>query len=254
MTDVAPGEPQVEADAPLEDEPLAATSLHDRLREAILTGELPAGAVMSQVELARDFNVSRTPLREAIRMLQREGLIEAEANRRVRVAPISLEDLEQLYALRIVTESLGVRLTVPHLDAEDDAFLVEAVRQMNQLDAATNFVQKDRWHRAFHERLVQHAGARIVAALRDLRDHAGRYRRLYVQSHAQAWAVAEVEHDALLEAARARDAQRAGVQTARHLARTALTVISTIAPEHEPTAIRTALRSVTEATPSEDVF
>jgi DNA-binding GntR family transcriptional regulator len=224
------------------------------LRDAILSGELPAGLVMSQVELARDFHVSRTPLREAIRMLQREGLIEAEANRQVRVTPISLEDLEELYTLRIVNEALGVRLTVPHLTPADDAFLEQAVEKMNHYSAETEFVLKDRWHRAFHERLVEHAGTRVVAFLRDLRDHAGRYRRIYVQSHEEAWAVAIVEHGQILEAARERDAARAGVLTARHLARTALTVMGTIAPEYEPAAVRTALRSVLESAPSEDVF
>ena len=79
-----------EASSIVRDEQPAAVTVHDRLRDAILSGELAAGTVMSQVELARRFNVSRTPLREAIRMLQREGLIEGEANRRVRVTPISL--------------------------------------------------------------------------------------------------------------------------------------------------------------------
>jgi DNA-binding GntR family transcriptional regulator len=229
-------------------------TLHDRLRDAILSGELPAGAVMSQVELAREFEVSRTPLREAMRMLQREGLIEAEANRRVRVTPISLEDLEDLYSLRIVNEALGVRLTVPHLTSEDDAFLEHAIAETNRYSAETDFVMKDRWHRAFHDRLVQHAGARVVAFLRDLRDHAGRYRRMYVSSHDEAWTVAVIEHDLILQAARDRDAALAAGLMARHLTRTALSVIGTIAPEHEPAAIRIALRSVLDPAPSQDVF
>jgi DNA-binding GntR family transcriptional regulator len=242
----------MEAQPNLEEVRPSAT-LHDRVRDAILSGELPAGAVMSQVELAGLFHVSRTPMREAIRMLQREGLIEGEANRRVRVAPISLEDLEELYTLRIVNEALGVRLTVPHLTPEDDTFLEQAEDEMNRYSAETEFVMKDRWHRAFHECLVQHSGSRVVAFLRDLRDHGGRYRRMYVKLHEEAWAVAMVEHAEIREAARERDAARAGVLTARHLARTALTVMGTLAPEHEPAAVRTALRSVLEAAPSKDV-
>jgi GntR family transcriptional regulator, rspAB operon transcriptional repressor len=244
----------MEASSQLGDGGQTSLTLHDRLREAILTGELPAGAVMSQVELARQFEVSRTPLREAMRMLQREGLIEGEANRRVRVTPISLADLEELYSLRIVTEALGVRLSVPRLTAEDDAFIDHAIAETNRYSAETDFVMKDRWHRAFHERLVQHAGARVVAFLRDLRDHAGRYRRIYVASHDEAWTVAVIEHDLILEAAHERDAALTAGLMARHLARTALSVIGTIAPEHEPAPIRTALRSVLDAAPSQDVF
>jgi DNA-binding GntR family transcriptional regulator len=238
----------------VDDEGQTSISLHDRLRDAILSGELPAGEVMSQVELAREFEVSRTPLREAMRMLQREGLIEAEANRRVRVTPISLEDLEELYSLRIVNEALGVRLSVPRLTAEDDAFLDHAIAETNRYSAETHFVMKDRWHRAFHDRLVQYAGTRVVAFLRDLRDHAGRYRRMYVASHEEAWRVAVVEHDLILQAAHDRDAALTSGLMARHLARTALSVMGTMAPEHEPAAIRVALRSVLDPAPSQDIF
>ena len=67
--------------------------VYRRVREAILEGEIAPGTVMSQVAMADDLGVSRTPLREALRMLQSEGLVEAERNRRVRVAAISPVDL-----------------------------------------------------------------------------------------------------------------------------------------------------------------
>lgn len=236
------------------DHTFAVGSLHDRLREAILSGELPPGAVISQVELARVYRVGRTPLREAIRMLQREGLIEGEVNRRVRVTPISVDDLEEIYALRIVNEALGVRLTVPQLTTEDDTFIERAIQEMDRYSAETEFAMKDQWHRAFHARLVGHAGSRIVALLRDLRDHTGRYRRAYVQMHNEAWSTAVLEHAAIFEAARERDAERASVLMARHLARTALTVMGTLAPDYEPASVRTATLSVLDSASSEHVF
>src|SRR4029077_7455826 len=63
--------------------------VYARLREAILNAELAPGLTMSQAALADQLGVSRTPLREALRLLQGEGLIEAEPNRRVRVAPVT---------------------------------------------------------------------------------------------------------------------------------------------------------------------
>ena len=66
-------------------------------------------------------------------MLQRDGLIEAELNRRVRVAAISFEDLEQLYALRIVTESLALRASVDRFTAADLASMERALEEMNVL-------------------------------------------------------------------------------------------------------------------------
>src|SRR3954453_2817779 len=63
--------------------------VHRTIREAILDGTLEPGTTMSQVMLADELGVSRTPLREALRMLQNEGLIESEPNRRVRVSEVS---------------------------------------------------------------------------------------------------------------------------------------------------------------------
>src|ERR1700743_3766248 len=96
----------------------SAEYVHRRVREAILEAELPPGETMSQVALAEDLGVSRTPLREALRMLQGEGLIEARPNRRVRVAPMSADDLEQLYAVRVALEAQALRLAIPRMSAE----------------------------------------------------------------------------------------------------------------------------------------
>src|SRR5918998_502569 len=109
--------------SPLDSGLITVEDLFAELREQILSGELPEGAILSQVKLAERFGVNRTPLREALRMLQREGLIEAQYNRRVRVSRLSTADLEDLYAQRIVTEALGVRLTVPTLEPQDIADL-----------------------------------------------------------------------------------------------------------------------------------
>ena len=79
--------------------------VYRRVREAILEGEIAPGAVMSQVALADELGVSRTPLREALRMLQSEGLVDAQANRRVTVRPISATDLEELVVMRVALET-----------------------------------------------------------------------------------------------------------------------------------------------------
>jgi DNA-binding GntR family transcriptional regulator len=82
--------------------------------------------------------VGRTPLREALRMLQREGLVEAEPNHRVRVADFSIPDLEQLYAMRISLEALAIRLTVPHLQKEEPRRLEAYLTQMAGLPTPKN--------------------------------------------------------------------------------------------------------------------
>src|SRR5690242_19751293 len=90
--------------------------VYERLRGAILRGDFSADQEISQPQLARELGISRTPLREVLRMLQREGLVVAQANRRLQVAGTSLPDLEQIYATRLPLEALAARFSVPRLD------------------------------------------------------------------------------------------------------------------------------------------
>ena len=113
--------------------------VYARVREAILDGELAPGAVMSQVALAEELGISRTPLREALRMLQSERLVEAEPNRRVRVAPMSAADLEELCIARISLEAEAMRLSVPRLTPENLARLEGYMAEMAHYAAAKDY-------------------------------------------------------------------------------------------------------------------
>jgi DNA-binding GntR family transcriptional regulator len=241
--DTAASPPDVASEPEATDE-LRTALIHDRLREAILQGDFDANVPISQVQLAKRLGVSRTPLREALRMLQREGLIHSEPNRRVRVTALSVTDLEQLYATRIVVEALALRLSVPHFNAQDLAEIEARLTEMAEVAQARD---PDRWespHRSYHELLRQHAGTRLIRIARELSDHSERYRRVYL-SEPRAWSSAIEEHEAIFEACRAGDAPLAGERIARHLARTALTVIAGVAPEHDPAPVRTSLQMVT---------
>lgn len=83
-------------------------SVYRSIRRMILTGAVKSGQPLSQVQLASEFEVSRGPVREALRMLQREGLIEAETNQRGRVATFSPAEMEQVCALLVVNVGAAV--------------------------------------------------------------------------------------------------------------------------------------------------
>ena len=217
-------------------------AIHDALREAILGGDLCAGAVLSQVSIAESFGVSRGPVREALRLLQREGLVDAELNRRVRVAEFSVSDLEELYAMRVVNEALAVRATVPRLTSHE---LEDLHRCLEEMDATAG-VDVHAWeqpHRRFHRGLVAHAGPRLVRLVEQLSDHAERYRRAYISGDPRAWSVGAAEHREIYEAVKRGDASAASVATVQHLARTALTVLANLAPTHDPTLVRGAMHA-----------
>lgn len=245
-TDAAPADPRgVVADGSLGLSARDSTSvIHDSVREAILSGELGAGTAVSQAKIAEQFGTSRGPVREALRLLEREGLVEAQVNQRPRVAGLSIEDLEELYALRIIVESLAITVSVPRFDGSDLTHLHELLDGMAATGEGRDTRRYDALHHRFHRELGKYAGARIVSDADRLYDHATRYRQIYREQTPRAWSVAAQEHRDIVTACETGDAREAGVLLSRHYARTALTVLAMIRPEHEPVLVRVALQRV----------
>jgi DNA-binding GntR family transcriptional regulator len=217
--------------------------LHLALREQILNGRLSPGSVVSQVKLARAFEVGRTPLREALRMLQREGLVQAEFNRRIRVSPLSTSELEQIYAHRIVLEAVAIRGSIPRFTPEELARLHALVEEMESFmpNPAERLDEWERPHREFHRLLVAHAGDRIVEDLRRLQDHAERYRAILGRDLPAAFGPGAREHAELVSAVELRHKEEAGRILAAHLARSGLALIAQTDPAHDGVALREAL-------------
>ncbi|HWF73516.1 MAG TPA: GntR family transcriptional regulator [Solirubrobacteraceae bacterium] len=217
----------------------SADDVYERVRTAILDGELAPGAVMSQVALAEELGISRTPLREALRMLQSERLVEAEPNRRVRVAPMSPADLEELYVVRVTLEAEAVRLSVPRMTPEDLALLEGHMAQMAHYAGAKDYRRWGVPHRAFHRALTAPSGERVNDMLGQLFDHAERYRRLHIGQGPSAWATAE--HREILDACKAGDRDASAGRLAGHLARTGLEVSELLDPAYDPEQLRIAV-------------
>lgn len=206
----------------------AAEFAHHRIRRAILDGELAPGAVLSQVQLAAEFGISRTPLREAVSRLEAEGLIANDFNRRMRVSELDLDDFDQIYAIRMALEPLGIHATVGDLSADEQAALSAHVVGMDLAIQSEDMETFRRHHRDFHLGLGAKAGARITRQLADLWDHSERYRLAYlhydVDRHGSALIqklqTSQVEHRRILDAALAADAATCAHLEVAHLART----------------------------------
>jgi DNA-binding GntR family transcriptional regulator len=214
-----------------------------KLRKAILDGELAAGARLSQVQLASTFDMSRGPLREALRLLERDGLIVTVHQRMVRVSQVSMADLDELYALRIVNESLAVRLAVPVMGEKDFSRLRGRIDDM---EAAALVEDWEAWrtsHRDFHVALFSPAGERTAQMLGELFDHADRYRRIY-HYRGQDPSTAAAEHREITAACVDGDRELASVRVAQHLARSGLLLCAHGAVDYEPLRIREAWRFV----------
>jgi DNA-binding GntR family transcriptional regulator len=217
----------------------SAEDVYGRVRGAILDGELVAGTVMSQVALADDLGVSRTPLREALRRLQSEGLVLGEPNRRVRVAPMSTADLEQLYVMRVTLEAEALKLSVPRMTPEDMARLEGLMAEMAHYADERDYRRWNLPHHEFHRALTHHAGARVNVELAQMFDHAERYRRLHIGQGPSAWAT--TQHRDILDACKADDRSRAAGLLAGHLARTGLEVSELLDPDFIPDLLNAAV-------------
>ena len=218
--------------------------VHEQLRRAILAGDIPPGQATSQIVLARELGVGRTPLREALRMLQHEGLVLSQPNRRVRIAELSVVDLEELYVARIALEAVAARLTVPSLTPEDIALLEGVMAQMDSLIELGSSAAIIDAHLAFHAGFVKGAGERPAVLMAQLHDHAERYRRIFAASAPDRWPLRRAEHRAILDAAKNGDADGTADALAVHSVRTARLVAAGLDPDHELTRLRATLAAV----------
>lgn len=218
--------------------------VHERLRTAILRGEIPAGATTSQAALSKELDAGRTPLREALRMLQREGLVISEPNRRVRIAELSTDDAEELYIMRISLEAVAVRITVPTLESSDFAALEGYMAQMNQYMRTGDSPGMRQPHYEFHQLLIAAAGPRVSEMIGQLFDHAERYRLRYGANRQEVWEQRRAEHRAIVDAAAAGDPDLAALRLTEHYARTAALIFGAADPDHDLARLRTTIRTV----------
>lgn len=202
-----------------------ADHLHGRIRE----GALRSGSVLRETELAAELGVSRTPVREALRLLAADGLVEVRANRSAVVRSLDSAQLRHLFQVREALETLAVELAAPRLTPEDferlDA-LGHAAADPSRRAAARRFDVE------LHQTIARRSGNPFLAAeierLHDLvelvRDQVG--------DRLNALAVAHRQHRKILDALRRRDSPAARKAMAEHLRSTR--EIAVLAAEPEP--------------------
>ncbi len=188
--------------------------------------------------------ISRGPVREAFRLLERDGLIDTRVNHRARVAALSVDDLEHLYTLRVLNESLALSVSVPHFTPDELAELDELAEELRAPDPRTfDFEVWDRVHQRFHLLLLTHSGRRMLEAAAGWMEHTQRYRRTYAEG-GRGLPPGAAEHARMAQLSRDRDAAGAARLLALHLSRAALTLLAQMAPTHEPALLRAAIRQV----------
>jgi DNA-binding GntR family transcriptional regulator len=197
-----------------------AARAHEAIRAAIVDGRLEAGERYSVARLAERFGVSRTPVREALLLLEREGVVRFERNRGVRVLETSAHDLEEVFTLRLLLEVPATYracalLTAADLDAlQHELDAMEALAHSGEEGA---FMAHDT---RFHEIILRAAGNRrlatIIGGLRDL----VRFRGASTVGRSRGLRAIHAEHAAIIAALRAGDPAQAAERMRAHLLNT----------------------------------
>jgi DNA-binding GntR family transcriptional regulator len=183
---------------------LARSVIEQTLRSAILDGRLPCGIALRQQDLADLFGVSRMPVREALRQLEAQALLNVVAHKGAVVAPLVQGDAAQTYALRILLESEALRLSVPLLDTAD---LEQAARYIDELETELDYTEIGRLNRLFHMALYGKApNKRLLKLVEDGLNEEERFLRFNLEAMGLG-KLSQEDHRAMLRAAQERDVE-----------------------------------------------
>ncbi len=193
----------------------------DTLRERIMRGELQPGEGLPMRALAEKFGVSVIPVRDALRLLAGEGLVELQPHRGARVVRISELDLEQIFLARLPLELLAATKALEALTPIDLRALGRLETQLERTRDARRWLELNR---QFHMQMYERSGyPRIVRIIEGLWDLVEPYLLLFMRNRG-AVVNAEREHREMIEAAEAGDAARLRALVAKHLMGTAVHV------------------------------
>src|SRR5215471_19442457 len=207
---------------------LQRTGLHketmERLRNLIVRGDLAPGETLVEADLSEALGISRTPLREALKLLASEGLVELRLNRSAMIAPMRQEEVEELFEAvsgieRVAAEHAALRMTERDLEKLDQ--LQERMERLHDSGKLRDYFELNQ---QIHSFIVACSRNRALKATHDWLLGRAERARFFALSSQERWDESVQEHRALLAALKERDAERAGRLLAHHVIRTGVVV------------------------------
>nr|WP_153328242.1 MULTISPECIES: GntR family transcriptional regulator [Pseudomonas] len=195
---------------------MARSEIEETLRNAILDGRLPCGTAIRQEALAKLFGVSRMPVREALRQLEAQGLLQVVQYKGAVVAPLIEDNSLETYELRQLLEAQALRLSVPLLSKED---FEEAEGYIEALEIEKDFGKIGTLNRQFHQALYCKApNKKLLALIESGLIEEERFLRFNLEQM-NLGKLCQDDHRALLRYARARDVEACIAELELHLQR-----------------------------------
>ena len=198
------------------------------LRQAILRGELQPGERLMEIQLAKKLGVSRTPIREAIRKLELEGLVTMIPRKGAEVAGITEKNLRDVLEVRRSMEELSIELAVQRMKDEDIERLEEAEQEFRKALETDDLMRIAQSDEAYHD--VIYAGTyndKLVQILNNLHEQMYRYRLEYIKDTGKRQ-VLLIEHESILRALKTRNLEQAKRAMREHIDNQEITVLKNL--------------------------
>lgn len=192
-----------------------AEEVYTRLKRDIVSHKLPPGTPLNELGLAQSLNTSRTPVREALRRLQAEGLVEIVRSRGARVSEVSFREASEAYEIRGLLEPHAARLAVERLTEESARSLREMRDRLNAPSLTSDTAVRWEMDRELHDLILETAGNELLRSL--VWDLRVRTDRAYAYLAEGALAASRREHVHILEAILSKDANAAEESLRTHL-------------------------------------
>ena len=186
-----------------------ADQVYEALERDILSGKYRDGELLSENRISQETGASRTPVREALRRLETEGLTQTLPNRGVAVRPVTAADARDIYEIRMRVEGLAARRAASSAGSEDVRVLFEVAELQEFYASRSNAEQLKILDTQFHEEIYRLCGSEyLMQMLRDMHRRIQRFRKLSMQEPGRI-SVIPKEHRSIAEAIRDGDPDRA---------------------------------------------
>lgn len=193
--------------------------VYEELKRQILIGEIPPGTRMMEVELADDMGVSRTPIREAIRKLEKEGLVSIEPRRGAYASEISIKDMVDVLEVREFLESMAAGLAAKKISNEEKEKISKAslaYKKAVESGQTEDIIKADE---LFHKLIVECSGNKtLIQMMNQVQELALRFRYIYYEDFSR-YKNMPYEHQEIVDAVASGNEERAKEKAYTHVQR-----------------------------------
>ncbi len=191
--------------------------VYEELKREILVGEIAPGTRMMEIELADEMGVSRTPVREAIRKLEKEGLVTIEPRKGAYASDVSIKDMVDVLEVREDLEAMAAAMAAQKVNKDEKQALIEATMEYKEAVESERTEDIIRCDEKFHQLIVNYSGNKtLIQLFSQVQELALRFRYLYYDDFSR-YERMPMEHREIEEAILSGDYEKARVAAGEHV-------------------------------------